>query len=161
MAAAGVGLDELEHRLEALLANVSPPERVRLAHQLGRELRRSQSRRIRDNLNPDGSAFEARKERPPLRSKKGRIKNRKRGAMFRKMGRPDALNWQASADGVSVGFADTGLQRIARVHQLGLPDRVGNSPSAPVALYPSRRLLGLTADDRRRILDLVLAKLGA
>jgi len=152
------GLDELEHRLDELLRNVSPPERVRLAHQLGRELRRSQARRIRDNRNPDGSAFEPRKERDPLRAKAGRIKRRKKaGPMFRKMGRPDALEWEASSEGVSVGFAGAALQRIARVHQSGLRDRV--SRNGPEAQYPARHLLGLDDADRRRILDIVLARL--
>jgi phage virion morphogenesis protein len=155
-------LDELEYRLDALLANVAPAERVRLAHQLGRELRRSFARRIRSNVAPDGSAFEPRKERAPLRSKAGRIKRRKAaGAMFRKMGRPDALDWEASADGVSVGFAGAALQRIARVHQLGLRDRVARAQGAPEAQYPARRLLGLSDGDRRRILDLVLQRLAS
>jgi len=153
-------LDELEHRLDELLRNVSPAERVRLAHQLGRELRRSQARRIRANVSPDGSAFAPRKERSPLRSKAGRIKRRqKAGPMFRKMSRPDALAWEASADGVALGFADAGLQRIARVHQLGLRDRVARAQGAAEAQYPERRLLGLSTDDRRRILGLVLARL--
>jgi len=154
-------LDELEHRLDALLANVAPVERVRLAHQVGRELRRSFARRIRSNVAPDGSAFEPRKERAPLRSKAGRIKRKKAGAMFRKMGQPDALDWEASADGVSIGFAGAALQRIARVHQLGLRDRVARAQGAPEANYPARRLLGLSDDDRRRILDRVLQRLAA
>lgn len=155
-----VGLDELEHRLDELLRNVSPPERVRLAHQLGRELRRSQARRIRDNVNPDGSGFEPRKEREPLRSRQGRIKRRKAaGPMFRKMGRPDAIEWDASADGVAVGFAGAALQRIGRVHMLGLRDRVARAAGSPEAQYPSRRLLGLTDADRRLILDRVLDRI--
>src|SRR5205085_4120687 len=98
MAGDAVGLDELEHRLDELLANTDAAGRVRLAHQLGRELRRSQARRIRENLNPDGSAFEPRKERPALREKAGRIKRRRKtGRMFRKMGQADALRYEASA----------------------------------------------------------------
>jgi phage virion morphogenesis protein len=160
MAGDVVGLDELEQRLDALLRDVSPSERVRLAHQLGRELRVSQARRIRANANPDGSAFVPRKERPPLRSKVGRLKRRRKtGPMFRKMGQANALNWEASADGVSVGYADAALSRIARVSQFGLVDRVARYPGAPEAAYPERRLLGLTAADRGHILDLVLQKL--
>ena len=154
------GLDELEHRLGELLANVGPAERVRLAHQLGRELRQSHSRRIRGNLNPDGSSFEPRKEREPLRSKGGRIKRRKAaGPMFKQMGGASSLSWEASADGVSLGFADAGLQRIARVHQHGLRDRVSRALGSPEAQYPSRRLLGLTTVDRRRLLDSILGML--
>lgn len=152
-------LDELEHKLDELLASVAPAARARLAHQLGRELRRSMAKRIRANVAPDGSAFEPRKERPALRSKEGRVKRRKAGAMFRKMGRPDALDWQASPDGVSIGFADSGLARIARVHQFGLRDRVAKAAGSAEAIYPARRLLGLTAADRRRILELVTARL--
>lgn len=160
MAGETVGLDELEHRLDALLRDVSPAERVRLAHQLGRELRASQARRIRANMNPDGSAFVPRKERPALRSKVGRLKRRRKtGPMFRKMGQANALAWEASADGVSVGYSSAALSRIARVSQLGLVDSVARYPGAPSARYPERRLLGLTEAERGRILDLVLAKL--
>jgi phage virion morphogenesis protein len=154
------GLDELEHKLDELLVGTSAGERVRLAHRIGRELRNSQARRIRANLNPDGSAFVPRKKRPALRSKAGRIKRKaKSGPMFRKMGQAAALRWQASADGVSVGFAATALSRIARVSQFGLTDKVAHYPGAPSAAYPERRLLGLTAAERGRILDLVLEAL--
>lgn len=152
-------LDALEHHLGELLAGVDAAGRVRLAHELGRELRRSQARRIRANLNPDGSPFEPRKERPPLRGKSGRVK-RKAGRMFRRMGQPDGLAWEASADGVSLGFANAGLQRIARVHQFGLRDRVSRAQGSPEATYPARGLLGLTEAERARILELVLRRLG-
>lgn len=153
------GLDELELRIGELLANVDPAGRVRLAHQLGRELRRSQTRRIRANLNPDGSAFEPRKERRAA-AKAGRVKSKlKKGPMFRrKLGQAAALSWDASADGVSVGYSDAALARIARVHQFGLSDRVARSSSVS-AQYPARALLGLTEAERRRILDLVVAQL--
>lgn len=154
------GLDELELRLEQLMQNTDAAGRVRLAHQIGRELRRSQARRIRGNRNPDGSAYEPRKPREPLRAKAGRIKGRaKRGPMFRKMGSAAYLSWEASPDGVDVGFADSALARIARVHQFGLRDRVTRRSGGPEADYPARGLLGLTGDERGRILDLVLARL--
>jgi phage virion morphogenesis protein len=153
-------IDELEHRLGELLANVAPEARVRIAHQLGRALRRSQANRIRANRDPDGKPFEPRKPRKRLRDKSGRIKRRvKAGPMFRKLGQAKALQWIASPDGVEVGFGGGAVQRIVRVHQFGLRDRVARRPGAPDALYPARRLLGLTTEERSELLDMVVRKI--
>ena len=147
------GFDALEHRLGALLANTDAAGRTRIAHQIGRQLRQSQSRRIRAQANPDGSAYEPRQ----IRKQVGAIRrSAKKGPMFRKMGRAGAMNWDASPDEVTIGYADNALSRIAQVHQFGLRDTVTRDANGPSAEYPKRELLGLTEDDRRAIMDVVL-----
>ncbi len=54
-------LDALEHELAGLLARVSPAERKKLSREIVRDLRKSQIKRIREQKNPDGSAFTRRK----------------------------------------------------------------------------------------------------
>lgn len=53
--------DALEHELAGLLARVSPAERKKLSREIVRDLRKSQLKRIREQKNPDGSAFTKRK----------------------------------------------------------------------------------------------------
>lgn len=54
-------LDALEHELAGLLARVSPAERKKLSREIVRDLRNSQIKRIREQKNPDGSAYTRRK----------------------------------------------------------------------------------------------------
>ncbi|HCE8947488.1 TPA: phage virion morphogenesis protein [Morganella morganii] len=54
-------LDALEHELAGLLARVSPAERKKLSREIVRNLRNSQIKRIREQKNPDGSAYTRRK----------------------------------------------------------------------------------------------------
>ncbi|MGE5563119.1 MAG: phage virion morphogenesis protein [Bacillota bacterium] len=155
------GFAALEARVDKLLANLDAGQRRALARRVGTDLRRSQIQRVRAQLNPDGSPFQPRKPKTEqLRGKKGRIKRKaKRGPMFRKLMAARRLRLQATASGVSLGFADNATARIARVHQFGLPDRVNRRPNAPTAQYPARELLGLTQADRAMILDRVLEAL--
>lgn len=54
-------LDALEHELTGLLARVRPAERKKLSREIVRDLRNSQIKRIREQKNPDGSAYTRRK----------------------------------------------------------------------------------------------------
>lgn len=54
-------LDALEHELAGLLARVRPAERKKLSREIVRNLRNSQIKRIREQKNPDGSAYTRRK----------------------------------------------------------------------------------------------------
>lgn len=54
-------LDALEHELAGLLARVRPAERKKLSREIVRDLRNSQIKRIREQKNPDGSAYTRRK----------------------------------------------------------------------------------------------------
>jgi phage virion morphogenesis protein len=53
---------------------------------------------------------------------------------------------------VLVGFT-AAAARIARIHQLGLRDRVSRKPGAPEVTYEARELLGFTQDERLMILS--------
>lgn len=142
-----------------LIAGLEPSARKALAQDIARQLRASQQRRIAAQLNPDGSGFAPRKPqlRPGgstlgVRHRKGAIKRQ----MFAKLRTAKYLKARGTADAAIVGFT-AAVSRIARVHQLGLRDRV--SKTGAEADYPARQLLGITADDEALILELTTAHL--
>ncbi len=132
-------LEALETWLSPLLQKLDGRGRAQLARKAAQQLRRSQQQRIRAQVNPDGSPFEARKPRD-LRGKRGRIKQR----MFEKLKMARYLKARGTPQQAVIGFAGR-VSRIARIHQYGLKDRAQNS--APEVRYAKRRLLGLTKDD--------------
>ncbi|MBM2883180.1 phage virion morphogenesis protein [Chromobacterium phragmitis] len=139
----------LESELSGLLHKVAPAARRALARDIGRALRQSQQKRIAAQQNPDGSGYAPR--RPQYRQQKGRIRQQ----MFAKLRSAKWLKIEARAGGVEVGFL-RGVERIARVHQYGLRDRISRH-SHREAQYPARELLGLTEHDlemiRAKVLD--------
>lgn len=139
----------LELELGKILAGLTPAARLKLSRSVAADLRRSQSARIAAQKDPDGSAFAPRK----LREQRGRIKRKAAGPMFRKLRQSRWLSARATPDEAMAGFASATASRIARVHQLGLRDRVSREPKAPEATYPERRLLGFTAEEATMILD--------
>jgi phage virion morphogenesis protein len=150
-------LSRLEQWAGALLARMEPGARRALARRIAIELRRSQARRIAEQRNPDGSAFEPRKSagRETGRRKPGRLK-RRRQAMFLRLRTARFMRLEADAAVAGVRFVGRAA-RIARVHQYGERDRV--SPKGPEVRYPARRLLGFSGQDIERIRDLLLEHL--
>ena len=142
-------LTRLEDWATPLLQKLEAPQRRMLAAELARDLRRSQQDRIKDQHNPDGSPFAPRKSQ----QKKGRITRR---VMFMKLRQRRYLKAKSSPSEVSVGFFGR-VARIARVHQLGLPDKV--SPGGPVAQYEQRELLGFTEKDQAMLMDKLISHL--
>ncbi|KVP62552.1 virion morphogenesis protein [Burkholderia ubonensis] len=140
-------LSRAEDWASGLLGQLTSAQRARLAKTLATELRRRQSRRIAEARNPDGSRYAPRK--PQARRKKGRI----RRAMFSKLRTARFLKTASSADASVLHFTRQ-VERIARVHQEGLSDRVERN--GPVVQYPARELLGLADADVDRIADVVL-----
>lgn len=140
-------LSRVEEWASALLGQLTSAQRARLAKELAEELRRRQSRRIAEARNPDGSRYAPRK--PQARRKKGRI----RRAMFAKLRTARFLKTTSSADASVLHFTRD-VERIARVHQEGLRDRVQRD--GPIVQYPARELLGLADADVERIADVVL-----
>ncbi|WP_273863095.1 phage virion morphogenesis protein [Pseudomonas sp. LA5] len=132
-------LEALETWLSPLLQKLDGRGRAQLARKAAQQLRRSQQQRIRAQVNPDGSPFEARKPRD-LRGKKGRIKRR----MFEKLKMARYLKAKGSPQQAVIGFAGR-VSRIARVHQYGLKDRAERG--APEVRYARRRLLGFADED--------------
>lgn len=129
-------LDPVEARLAALIEKLSPTSRTALARSIAAQLRRTQAARIAAQRNPDGSAFEPRK--PQLRHRKKNL----RAGMFKKLRTNTYLKAKGNADGAIVSFSRD-VERIARVHQFGLRDRVSRRRNLE-ADYPARELLGLT-----------------
>lgn len=77
--------------------------------------------------------------------------------MFRRLRTARFLKTSATPDGVEVGFSGVAA-RIARVHQLGLRDKVNDSGA--MVTYPRRELLGLSKADRMAIARQVIDSLG-
>ena len=135
---------ELANYLQPLLERLSMGERAKLAKQIGRDLRKSQGKRISEQKNPDGSSYTPRRKR--LREQKGKIKRK----MFTKIKNTSNLKVLSNADSIAIGFVGR-VARIARVHQEGLKDRA--EKGAPDVVYPKRELLGFTEQDIKLVED--------
>ena len=148
-------LQRLEDWVAPLLARLSPAERRGLARAVARDLRAANAETMRAQTAPDGSAWEPRKNK--LRDERGRIKQKaKAQAMFVRLRAAKHLKAQATTSEATVAFAGR-AERIARVHQFGLEDRV--KPGGPTYRYPVRALLGITDAQVERVRDLVLSHL--
>ncbi|ALZ84705.1 phage tail protein [Pseudomonas oryzihabitans] len=141
-------LEALETWLSPLLQKLESRGRAQLARKAAQQLRRSQQQRIRAQVNPDGSPFEARKPRD-LRGKKGRIKRR----MFEKLKMARYLKAKGTPQQAVIGFAGR-VSRIARVHQYGLKDRAERR--APEVRYARRELLGLSDEELKDLGNSIL-----
>lgn len=146
-------LEALEDWAGVLLSKLEPAARSKLARSLAQKLRRSQQQRVKQQRNPDGSPYAARKPRE-LRGKQGRIK--REAKMFQKL--PKASYMKAKGDGQSITVGFTGrVARIARVHQYGLKDRA--EADAPEVRYKLRQVLGFTNTDINFLKNELLAHL--
>lgn len=150
-AAAVADLEALETWLSPLLHKLDGRDRAKLARKAAQQLRRSQQQRIRAQVNPDGSPFEARKPRD-LRGKKGRIKRR----MFEKLKMARYLKAKGTPQQAMIGFAGR-VSRIARVHQYGLKDRAERE--APQVRYARRELLGISEENLLCLRNLLMDNL--
>ncbi|WXP42561.1 phage virion morphogenesis protein [Escherichia coli] len=124
-----------------------PASRTQLAREIARSLRQSQSQRIAAQKNPDGSSFAPRK--PQLRSKKGKIRRQ----MFRKLRTARYMKGKGDGQGATISFLSS-VRHMAAVHQYGLRDRV-NRYGLEVD-YAQRQLLGVSAEDVRKIEALIV-----
>lgn len=128
-----------DDKLAGLIGALSPASRRRLAAEIAKQLRAAQQQRIRQQKAPDGTLYQERKHQP-LRAKSGRIKR----AMFQKLRTSRYMKASGRNDAAVVEFTGK-VQRIARIHQLGLKDRP--NPHAQDVLYPERQLLGINQKD--------------
>lgn len=140
-----------DDKLAGLIAAMSPAGRRKLAAEIAKELRKSQQQRIKQQKAPDGSPYQARK-RQPLRAKKGRIKR----AMFQKLRTSRYMKASGCNDAAVVEFTGK-VQRIAKIHQLGLKDRP--NLHADDVQYPKRQLLGFSQHDGQFIKQLIIEHL--
>lgn len=140
-------LKQLEQWITPLINKLSPTERRVLAREVARDLRLANRNRIKAQTNPDGTPFEARTQ---LRGRSGQIR---RKAMFSKISTAKYLRIKTNANAAEVGFLGS-VNRIARIHQYGLRDRV--EKGGPQHQYARRELIGITEKDADRIGDSVL-----
>lgn len=132
-------LEPLEGRIAALIANLSPAARKQMASGIARKLRASQQQNIKSQKAPDGTPFKPRKTQP-VRGKKGRVKRE----MFAKLRTAKYMKAKGTGNDAAVGFTGR-VQRMARVHQLGLRDRA--TRGGKEVQYEARPLLGFSDDD--------------
>ncbi|MGF6424431.1 phage virion morphogenesis protein [Lelliottia sp. 489] len=144
-------LKPFDDKLAGLIAAMSPAGRRKLAAEIAKELRKSQQQRIKQQKAPDGTPYQARK-RQPLRAKSGRIKR----AMFQKLRTSRYMKASGNNDAAVVEFTGK-VQRIARVHQLGLKDRP--NPHSRDVQYSERQLLGYSQADKQLVGELVIKHL--
>lgn len=140
-----------DDKLAGLIGALSPAGRRKLAAAIAKELRKSQQQRIKLQKAPDGTPYQARK-RQPLRAKSGRIKR----AMFQKLRTARYMKASGRNDAAVVEFTGK-VQRIARVHQLGLKDRP--NPHSRDVQYSERQLLGFSQADKQLVEELVIKHL--
>lgn len=152
----GAGVDDiasLQTWLAPLLAQLSGQQRMRLAREVARDLRAANAASIRAQRSPDGQAWEPRKQ--PLRAQRGQVRKQAQ-SMFQKLRTAKHLKAGAQGGDAVVQFLGR-TERIARVHHLGLRDRV--KPGGPVYDYPARELLGFPDGFEERLKDRILAHL--
>ena len=149
-------IERLEAWLAPLLQRLSAAERARLASEVARDLRAANAANIRAQRGPDGEAWEPRKT--PLRAQRGQVRKSGKSAqaMFQKLRTAKHLKASGRGGDAVVQFLGR-TERIARVHHLGLRDRV--KPGGPQYDYPARELLGFPDGFEERLKDRILAHL--
>lgn len=140
-----------EDKLAGLIAALSPAGRRRMTADIAKKLRQRQQQRIKSQKAPDGSPFTPRK-RQPVRAKKGRIKRE----MFAKL-RTNRYMKATGNDSAAVVEFTGKVQRIARVHQLGLMDKASRQSKS--VLYPARILLALNESDISSVEEVIFKHL--
>lgn len=162
----------LVERLDHLVARIEPGARQRLAGAIATDLRASNAKRLKANIQPpEDEAMTARKPhvdrktgkhylrskrlRDPIGKKKSSVKQER---MFQRAGLPKYLRKENKAGEAQVGFAGA-MARIMRVHQYGLSDHVTRSASSALVKYPKRTVLGIDAIDRKRMIERVMTTL--
>lgn len=144
-------LQPFEDKLAALIATLSPSGRRRMAADIAKKVRAGQQKRIKSQKAPDGTPYEARK-RQPVKAKNGRVKSQ----MFEKLRASRYMKAKGTDSAAVVDFTGK-VQRIARVHQLGLKDRP--SRNSEEVTYPVRQLLGFSDEDRQLVEEVIIAYL--
>lgn len=145
-----------------LLDRLGSGEARQLGRDIAQDLRQANAGRMRVNTEPGGEPMTPRKRRASgkLRSKRMRDEGTTRGAkktvrqtrMFQRAAGPRYLRKESSQGEAQVGFVGA-MARIMSVHQYGQSDHVTRDPASPLVTYPARVVLGMTAEDRGRILD--------
>lgn len=144
-------LTALDDWFGRVLQGLSPAKRKRAAMKLGQALRRSNLKRQQQNVEPDGGAMEQRKARLDRR---GRVRRKAGGKMFRKL--RYARNWAIDARADSVEISPKNGAKIAAIHHFGMKGYVGRGPDGKKIFtrFPQRRLLGFDRADREEAMEI-------
>ena len=110
-------LQQLAQWVTPLLQRMEPAGRKAAMLEVANYLRKSQSKRIADQRNPDGSTYEPRRPREQLAKRQGAI----RGEMFQGLRKARNLQRKATADMAGVAM-NPRVGYVARVHHYGLRD---------------------------------------
>lgn len=143
-------LNRLVSWADALLASMTPAARRQLMGELARSLRASQSKRIRANIQPDGSPMTPRKPLKKLAKKRGATRRK----MFQHLVSPRWLKATSTEHQAVIEFVGS-ANRLATIHQYGLKDRIKGREIS----YPARELLGITIQEVEKLEKLLLAGL--
>lgn len=143
--------DQLDPFLARFLDALSPRERRNLLTNLGQSLRRSNSRRIAANVEPDGSPMAPRKRR----------RGQARGKMFPRLRLARNLKVRPTPDEVELSFGYGA--KAAEEHHFGLVGNVGKTRDGRTirARYTARLLLGLGDRDESEMLSAITRHLSA
>ena len=114
---------------------------------MARNLRASQSKRIRANIQPDGSPMTPRKPLKKLAKKRGATRRK----MFQHLVSPRWLKATSTEHQAVVEFVGS-ANRLATIHQYGLKDRIKGREIS----YPARELLGITSHEVEQLEELLL-----
>lgn len=139
-------INKIEQWIAPLIKKASISDRRKLARRIGTQLLSSQSNRIRNQKNLDGTPYLSRKDST----------NNKR--MFEKIRKRPNLKMHSNQNAVEVGFTGR-ASKIAEVHQYGLTDTA--NPRGKKIRYSRRELLGFTQQDIENINDLLVKYLTA
>ncbi len=155
----------LIEELEDLASQFSANERKAMASDIANMLKSANAGRIKQNIEPSGEPMQPRKLKKSGNARTRKLRNGigaresiKGGRMFQRAIKPAYLRKESSAGAAQVGFVGA-MARIMRVHQDGLRDTVTRDPNSPAIVYPKRVVLGMTPEDRIRILERVTAQL--
>lgn len=141
-------LQRLDTWLAPLLHQLNPSQQRQLARQVALRLRAANQQTMAAQQNPDGQAWQPRKNRS--RDARGRLRQ---GPMFRKLRTARHLRAQVLGNAAVVQFMGR-AERLARIHHFGLRDRV--APGGAEISYPARELIGISEEQLDQVTDLAL-----
>jgi phage virion morphogenesis protein len=156
---AGDDIGAIEPWLQAIIGQMAPSARAKLARKIGIKLRMINAARIAANIEPDGSAMQARIPRKPrITGKTARIKSR--GRMFQKLRLSRNMKMKGTAAGADIYFGGR-TARLAAINHFGDEMYVGEHPKGGSIRIrvAARELLGFGGDDAEAIAEMALAHL--
>ncbi len=142
-------ISELQPWMQAYVDRLSPQSRKQLLRQVGTSLKKENRKRMTDQKNPDGQAWEPRK---PQKQHDKKQNNKK---LFLRLRQAKRLRHRVMSDRLQVGFVGR-TARLARIHHYGLRQQLKYGE----AKYPARELIGISASDKKLVADLLINHIG-